>query len=562
MNETGPRRRCSVCHCGPLPPWSHWAFECPSCGHPVCCECGDAIVTFSRGIPTAAAGACHHRRHHHHHDQDGEEQQQQGAEGEGEEASPPATPTATMTTVVEFWCSVCGCAKEGTLWRERQNQQQQQQAYHGTGCSLSPLSDKSLVSAVVVKQEMIDEEQEEVIVEEDEEEVEIPLSPTPTCPKRRRKAARVASVQSCVMCKASEHADVAAKYTCAECTKASPGGKTVMLFCESCWSKAHWTPWMSSHAKSDLSSIYVPVEFPEAVRMCESHQLPLDVFCQTDDTLICSRCVFYSSHKGHNVVSVEDMSYKHLPSPKAFFAQLAKLEADLNSLAASIKSDSVRIKLDQSQFAEKVVQEFSVIISRLQRRQEELISTSEAIASCKVGALSQQLDVIDTGLGHIEKYKSKCAAILKSGNGQKITDLCEALPGILKQLECKAEHLSPCTTKIWISAHDIELVKEKIPHLCFVSPGPVLECIKDTTSSAAVAEDCVTATGLWAATATSKDIIMHVGESECTNVKIVTPGSVLTFTVPDYGVGSDLPVSLSVFGVTADSPNDTRFSFP
>ncbi|KAH3732542.1 hypothetical protein Pelo_16623 [Pelomyxa schiedti] len=177
---------------------------------------------------------------------------------------------------------------------------------------------------------------------------------------------------------------------------------------------------------------------------------------------------------------------------------------------------------------------------------------------CEFGALSQQLDVIDTGLGHIEKYKSKCAAILKSGNGHKITDLCEALPGILKQLECKAEHLSPCTTKIWISAYDIELVKEKIPHLCFVSPGPVLECIKDT----AVAEDCVTATGLWAATATSKDIIMRVGESECTNVKIVTPGSVLTFTVPDDGMGRDLPVSLSVFGVTADSPNDTRFSFP
>ncbi|KAH3705786.1 hypothetical protein Pelo_19666 [Pelomyxa schiedti] len=105
---------------------------------------------------------------------------------------------------------------------------------------------------------------------------------------------------------------------------------------------------------------------------------------------------------------------------------------------------------------------------------------------------------------------------------------------ILRQIECKPEHLTPCVSAtVSRCTDDIEPFKEKIPGLCYISTGPVLECIKEETTGGR----SVTLCGQWAPQAMNQDIRVGVGESECTNVNIVTPGSVLTFTLPDCGVG-------------------------
>ncbi|KAH3731649.1 LRR-GTPase of the ROCO family [Pelomyxa schiedti] len=401
------------------------------------------------------------------------------------------------------------------------------------------------------------------VVEGEVKDESVEGEPTPSDPKRRRKdtptAAAVATsvpmVVECVMCKE------AAKYMCEECTKALGRGGEKMLCCDSCWSKAHWSASLKSHAKLDLSAHVLSPQ--QGTKMCETHHLPLDVFCEVDNTLICSRCHFFSiSHKGHKATSVEEVSYKRLQSPKEFFEQLSRLESELNTLATLIKSETVNIKLEQSQFAETVGKEFSDLISCLERRRNELLSTSETIASSKVGALSKYLEILSTGLQHIEKYKSKCSSMLKSGDTSQVIDLFESIPAILKQLEPKPEHLtlSHHVSATVSSTDNIERFKKSIPGLGVISTVPVLLCIKEQ-KNAVSGPLSVAMFGCWPKTATNNDIQVRVGELQCTNVNIATPGSVLTFKVPQ-GVGQNLPVSLSVFGTPADRPNDTRISFP
>ncbi|KAH3732998.1 hypothetical protein Pelo_16180 [Pelomyxa schiedti] len=171
------------------------------------------------------------------------------------------------------------------------------------------------------------------------------------------------------------------------------------------------------------------------------------------------------------------------------------------------------------------------LIAQLQRRLNELLSTSEAIASSKAAALSKQLEIISAARGHIDKYKSRCITTLENCRGQEIIDLCEAIPGVLKQLECNPEHLSPCTNRTWTRTSDLESFKENIPHLCFISSGPVLESIKEEAPQTPWTKRAViTLCGQWLPTATKEDICVRVCESVCKNVNIVTPGSVLTFT--------------------------------
>ncbi|KAH3722447.1 hypothetical protein Pelo_18847 [Pelomyxa schiedti] len=359
-----------------------------SCGHPLCRGCGEAIVTFAADLPSASSSSS---------------------------GGPPcdSSPAAADKKKIEFWCPACGCTREATV---QQHHTRELQSWEQ--------------STIPADAETSGKKEVEVGVEREREE-ESPdsntVTPTPTNPKRRRRKgasaapAAAAAIVMCVMCQAAGNTGVAAKYMCEECTKASPSGKTVMVFCESCWSRAHWSPWMMSHVKSGPVSTavaattdFASMTLKTGVKMCENHQLPLDVFCQTDNTFICTRCVIYSSHKGHDAVPVQDMTLGNQPSLKAFFGQLSKVATDLNLLAVSIKSETVKITQDQKKLEENVQKEFSDVMSRLQRRQDKLISTSIEIASSKVCALSRQLEIISAGLEHIEKYQSKCSAILKS----------------------------------------------------------------------------------------------------------------------------------------------------
>ncbi|KAH3762068.1 hypothetical protein Pelo_6095 [Pelomyxa schiedti] len=294
-------------------------------------------------------------------------------------------------------------------------------------------------------------------------------------------------------------------------------------------------PASASPTASASAAAPVVVSGNSCAELCESHHLPLDVFCQTDGTFICSRCIVFSSHKGHNAVSLEDMSYNSRPTPKEFLNQLSILEGRLDSLSIDIKSEADKKKM----FEETIKKGFSDLIAQLQRRLNELLSTAEAIASSKAAALSKQLEIVSAARGHIDKYKSRCITTLENCRGQQIFD-------------CVRPFLEYSRT--WTRTSDLESFKENIPHLCFISSGPVLESIKEEAPQTPWTKRAViTLCGQWLPTATKEDICVRVCESVCKNVNIVTPGSVLTFTVPNNGVGRDQPVSLFVFGKPADS---------
>ncbi|KAH3760786.1 hypothetical protein Pelo_7394 [Pelomyxa schiedti] len=373
------------------------------------------------------------------------------------------------------------------------------------------------------------------------------------------------------MCCAMGVAEVPAKYWCQDCTRTSGGGAS-LFFCDACWRKAHWTPLLMSHAKLDPVSAMVPSPVSN-MKACGIHHLPLDVFCETDGDFICAICSF-SSHKGHSVGTVEDFYMKRKPSAQTFLDQLSQMEVTLDTLVAAIKLESVSMNQVHSQFEGDVRKEFSVLISRLQERQEELISTSQSISCSKACALSRQLECVSAGLSHIAEYKSKCESVLRSDDPYQIIELYDSIPGILRvlpsntgqssQLECECEpnHLSPCakTGMLRCSTGDTEMFKSKIPQMCNISYVPVITAITEEAIASTTGGAVVKLSGCWPTTAINKDIQVLLGESVCPNVSVKTPGSVLTFTVPE-GVGCDLPVYLRVFGVTADRPNDTRFSY-
>ncbi|KAH3765526.1 hypothetical protein Pelo_2615 [Pelomyxa schiedti] len=150
----------------------------------------------------------------------------------------------------------------------------------------------------------------------------------------------------------------------------------------------------------------------------------------------------------------------------------------------SIKYESANLKLVHNKFEETVHQEFDELRSRLQKREEDRRGCTFHVA---VNFIHQGLFIVKaTGLffrclAHVEKYKFKFDSMLATGDPFSVVELCDSIPGILKQLECKPEHLSPCANSfLSCSTDDAEHMKSQIPQMCFISAtGPILTCIKE-----------------------------------------------------------------------------------
>ncbi|KAH3766960.1 hypothetical protein Pelo_1181 [Pelomyxa schiedti] len=458
-----------------------------------------------------------------------------------------ADPRRDLADYIRVWCSLCGCTRPARI-------QPLVVVAETAPPPASALHEEPMYNKpCVVKKET---EIEVAVTEQDQEQEDATESPTPTDPKRRKACPRghaeVGFWWWCSMCQAAGYAGVAAKFMCAECTKMLPeGGTTPMMYCGSCWPKAHWAPWMISHVKADPSSSsysssgveLVPQVTQEShlsalsptqsrMRMCESHQLPIDFVCETDGSFLCQKCASLhdvvdldiilllkiNTQKGHSTARVEDICLKKKPHAMGFLLQLAKLETDLNLLAASIKCESANLKPVHNKFEETVHQEFNELRSRLQKREEDVLSMSRSISSTKACSLSRQLDCVSAGLAHVEKYKSKFDSMLATGDPFSVVELCDSIPGILKQLECKPEHLSPCANSfLSCRTDDAEHMKSQIPQMCFISTtGPILTCIKeellpnsaDTTGANAAAHP-----GCFKKSATNRGNQPRVGDS-------------------------------------------------
>ncbi|KAH3714533.1 hypothetical protein Pelo_18957 [Pelomyxa schiedti] len=273
-------------------------------------------------------------------------------------ASPPSEPAPDSAVAdprrdpadfIRVWCSLCGCTRPARVQPLVVVAASVPGPAETAPPPASALHEAPMDKPCVVKKE---KEIEVATTEQDQEQEDASESPTPTDPKRRKDCPR-------------GHAEMLPE-----------GGTTPMMYCGSCWPKVHWAPWMISHVKADPSSYsssgveLVPHVTQEShlsvlsptqsrMRMCESHQLPIDFVCETDGSFLCQKCaslhdVVYldiilllkiNTQKGHRTARVEDICLKKKPHAMGFLLRLAKLETDLNLLAGSIKYESANLKL-------------------------------------------------------------------------------------------------------------------------------------------------------------------------------------------------------------------------
>ncbi|XP_070849878.1 E3 ubiquitin/ISG15 ligase TRIM25-like [Chaetodon trifascialis] len=203
----------------------------------------------------------------------------------------------------------------------------------------------------------------------------------------RKKSAQQASPLAAVDC--AGPADV----PCDFCCRTKPNKATMScLMCLASYCPAHLEP----HHSVPVLKMHqlVSATVPLRDKMCTKHNKLMEVYCQTDEQLVCSVCAV-DEHQGHTTNSVSAQmaeTQKHLVSrQKKVQRTVQQREEELRELHQAEEN----VKSSAQTALEDCDEIFTELISSMQRRHREvkqLITNQEKTASAQAEELQLQLE--------------------------------------------------------------------------------------------------------------------------------------------------------------------------
>uniref|UniRef100_A0A8C6WSB1 Uncharacterized protein n=1 Tax=Neogobius melanostomus TaxID=47308 RepID=A0A8C6WSB1_9GOBI len=162
-------------------------------------------------------------------------------------------------------------------------------------------------------------------------------------------------------------------------------------------------------------------------RMCPTHQRPLELFCNTDQSCVCTMCVLLK-HKNHQYESLEEACERRRSSLQKTVAQRQDMVEQRR-----LKVQKIRAALDQSQTeadreTQQMVKVFRDIMESVQRCLDhhlEVIKQTQTKHKERAEALIQQLQ---QEMCELEKSSTEAQQLSLSTDPLHVLQRCPALP--------------------------------------------------------------------------------------------------------------------------------------
>ena len=165
-------------------------------------------------------------------------------------------------------------------------------------------------------------------------------------------------VKLCSMCE-----DEKASCECKDCEN---------IYCSSCFKRAHKISAVLRH--------HQPVALEQDDELnnnrevtCKDHNRPIEYFCKSDNTRICSRCFITGDHKQHDIQSFEEKNIeyidkidKELPKANKILSCLKKMDKRILAFMPTFKSEAKNV-------IEEISASFLYLHSLLQVKEREML---------------------------------------------------------------------------------------------------------------------------------------------------------------------------------------------
>ncbi|KAM9426761.1 E3 ubiquitin-protein ligase TRIM21-like [Pholidichthys leucotaenia] len=211
---------------------------------------------------------------------------------------------------------------------------------------------------------------------------------------------------------------------CDVCTGTKLKALKSCLVCLISYCETHLEPHLTvNRLKKHL--LLDPVENLEG-RMCMKHDEPLELFCKTDQTCVCTLCS-YSNHKTHDVVPLKEEC-------EGKKAELGKTEAEMQQMIQKrrLKIEENKKSVKKSKYAAdgenaEGVQVFTALKESVERRLNELIKEMEDKQKTTEKQAEDSIKDLEQEISELMKRSSEVEQLLKSEDHLLLLQSCSSL---------------------------------------------------------------------------------------------------------------------------------------
>ena len=220
--------------------------------------------------------------------------------------------------------------------------------------------------------------------------------------------------------------------TCDNCTTANATG-----YCKDC-SKFMCADCISMHKRwadfashklisldevtaSDVSSNpqLLALAKQEATLTCSTHQKPLEIFCETCDTVICQHCTV-QIHKDHEYDLVNDSYIKHCQELETCLEPVKEKMVELKEVKSALTETEGEVRERGEGILKEINEMVEEMIAVLRESERKLTEQAKRVTDAKLKVLSEQMKSAEMSLSVLEDVEDYVEQSLKTGSPQQV----------------------------------------------------------------------------------------------------------------------------------------------
>ena len=320
---------------------------------------------------------------------------------------------------------------------------------------------------------------------------------------------------------------------CQECLEKMPkerdaGGDTYYLSCPTCRQftvvpregvGAFPVAFHLNNLKEITQNLKIKASNPQQVT-CIDHDKPLEVFCETCETIICFHCVV-RTHKDHKYDIISDCYSKHCQMLHDSLRPVEGKKEALKKVLSDLSEREGEIRGRGEGILEEINGMVEEMIGILRQSERKLTEQVKRVTDAKLEMLSRQTKSVQTSLSLLEGIEDYVEQSLKTGTHQQV----------LRSKKQTMEHISEMATHINveelrpIEKDDLRLIKESaetlksLHHIGTVSYTALQECkvkiaVKEQKSSFSLSIEASDATFLSVPVSSLRCSLVPVGKGD------------------------------------------------
>ena len=168
---------------------------------------------------------------------------------------------------------------------------------------------------------------------------------------------------------------------------------------------------------NNLKEIHSTMKKTEAT--CSDHGKPLELFCETCDTVICSHCSV-GNHKHHECNSITDSYTKHCQKLRKSLLPVEGMKETLKKLLSALAEREGEIRERGEGVLEEIHEMVEEMINVLRESERKLTEQAKRVTDDKLKVLSEQTKSAEMSLSVLEDVEDYVEQSLKTGSPQQV----------------------------------------------------------------------------------------------------------------------------------------------